>query len=124
MEKLQSDIEELKQQHHEAEENIKMLKQEILKLESENATMRKSANTAETGVCAVSGLCIVHSYHLRFKQSLLAYPSLPRWMQQRPIMTKEHLNRKCVRLDFTLICSLTSSALDRPIKGSSASVAH
>jgi chromosome segregation ATPase len=54
MEKLQTNIEELRQQHQVAEENIKTLKQEILKLESENATMRKAVNTAETGGCHVS----------------------------------------------------------------------
>lgn len=49
MEKLQSDIHALRQRHQDAEENIKTLRQEVMKLESENATMRKLAKSTETG---------------------------------------------------------------------------
>lgn len=49
MEKLQSDLQGMKRQHDDMEKKINSLRQEVVKLESENSSLQRLTKKHETG---------------------------------------------------------------------------
>lgn len=108
----------MKQQHKDMEKRIASLRQEAVKLESENSSLKRLTKPNENGEQSAQEYCGKDSCRFSCLTQPLRAPCRNCWLKQRLVLTPNYINPKYV---VDSICSFASILTPSNLGGTFAS---